>query len=1512
MPEPEDRDASLKTIVARLPLPVAEDQPAEKEELVGLIMAESFELQRLNRARQMIQDERWAQAANELGKLIQQSGERWYQPQRGAPQYRELRTEAERLLMQLPPVGQDAFESQFGPLARKLLNAAVETHDRAGIELVARNYFQTVAGTEATYRLGNMDFDAGHMLSGAMHFEHLSASSLRATELEPLLSLKRAICWSRLGENPDAQRKLAELKAKYPQATVTIEGEPRELFATPTFAADWLATVAPSNRSPHDWRTSRGQTHRNPITDVLPPVLLSAMSSPVVTNPQLQAPLNLVMEAAKKSRLGRIPSLQPIVIGDSIVFRSLTELRAVNGRGELLWSVPHEDALWEMLQPGNDGRLGGQTDYLKDFLLERIWEDSAFGTLASDGRFVFAVQSDRFEGSPELHRLVVSSDGRLMLNTTPQDGGNRLAAFDLASGKCVWERRAADSRTAVRYLGAPLVIGDNLFVIAQSKDETTLRELDGSSGETRRQWLLQADPVATSQLTQMWGMRFRPKTIEPVASSSPSFSDGLVLCRTGANRVVAIDLATNSLRWAYQAPRGDGAAVNVLNPWARVPRELLRQSELDHWCESSLVIAEGAVLLALPDSNDLRCLDLADGRLRWTVPRQDGLFVAGVQHDRVLVVGRSGMRAYRLDDGRNAWPRESVVWPLAAVPSGLSYLSQGRCYVPLSSSELVAIDIASGQVASRAATWTPVALGNLVASADNVYSLGTGGLLKFKTAESHLEPLKLLVREQPSNIDAATRQGEALLLSGRTSEAVEQLLRALKLDPAPEARARKQLVSLVTDGAALDPELRKSILAAIGFDSFSAPQRWQMQVDYAVSRERSGDFAGALDLLLAAAEIEVDVATLTNSERLRHESAARSVRNDRWFQGQFAQWAGRLEPEQRERLQQRLTALLPPASLPGSPPVPATANSPERFLALFGSQPIARDVRLKEVERFAASSELLRAELQLRTALDAAQPADERELLLRLKQLWAPTMNASIDRFTHWEREIGDRHFRETFSNGKLGSEIADAEPINSPIRKALNPPAQWASLRPLVTTAAVPTTPAAATNELKVIAQMLPHDRLDARSWLALDQAKRRWVGVDVRGRQSWELPSEKSFTLSYNMTGIPQARRVGPLLVVWSGQSLHAIEIDGAQTKQLWTMPTLDQNANDPQTQFGQRRIQRVQIALGNNRGARPETRWWAFIAQPNYVCFQRNRELQAVEPLTSRLLWKRDDLPLECDLMGDEHSVFAIDADSSRVQILSAIDGRTLAHRTLPERSSWVGLRGRQLTHWKPAWPFEEHDEEQQDLRGLDMLTEQELWRHRFARGSKHYLMGDTELAVVEPSGRFAVIDLMSGQVMLDTPTEPLPKLESVFVMESFDRYLVFADLPLPDVAEAVGFFRFNHMPVNVTGRCLAVNRTNGKVAWSRTISNQGFSAMHLREQPLLPLTRMTQKLVTLPNGQGQSSQTESHLQVLNVRTGDIEYEETSPNYRMIELQHDLVAQQVKYRGQTKQVDFDFSQK
>ena len=217
-------------------------------------------------------------------------------------------------------------------------------------------------------------------------------------------------------------------------------------------------------------------------------------------------------------------------------------------------------------------------------------------------------------------------------------------------------------------------------------------------------------------------------------------------------------------------------------------------------------------------------------------------------------------------------------------------------------------------------------------------------------------------------------------------------------------------------------------------------------------------------------------------------------------------------------------------------------------------------------------------------------------------------------------------------------------------------------------------------------------------------------------------------------------QARVNGHLLLVSLGWRLVAIDTLGSKPngtpRMLWSQDLIGSDL-DPlnrqmavqwgvlpwqlQQQFG--RIQEQSNLLG--------------AVGHQYVCFQRFRNLTAVDPRSGETLWSRQDLPQGCTLFGDDQYVFALPPDREEATVLRAVDGELVGTRKVPRlahrqrlpndqqtttfarvEETCLATLGRNLLLW---WP----EGNRRVLTLVDPLEGRDLWAGRKFSGQCPHL-------------------------------------------------------------------------------------------------------------------------------------------------------------------------------------------
>ncbi|HEY5312337.1 MAG TPA: PQQ-binding-like beta-propeller repeat protein, partial [Pirellulales bacterium] len=895
--------------------------------------ADRASLQRLATAEQLLGDQRFDEAVRFLDSILQAPEDFFFQRAKGQRTYRSLRTEAQRILGNLPPRGRESYELQFGAQARKLLEQAAQAGDAPGLADVSRRFFHTRAGYEATELLGTYQMEHGQPLAAALCFRRLRESPAGAARFEPLLSVKLAVCCLRAGMVSEAGEILSQLRKRNPDATLTIAGQDQKLFATGRHESAWLAQAATAagdrQLEPSGWLMCRGSPARNAASLGGTPLLNRRWAVSCINDPRLEKLAEQVRESYVDQSTATLPDCQPLAVGDLIITRSVAGLVAIDFRtGKRIWRGPTDEAVKAVLDTQSVDRATADASLLATWLDQRLLGDATYGTLSSDGRLVFGVEDVGTGLGSDRMMTIIPANGRMRVQTTSGRSVNRLAAYEIATqGKLVWELPPDERSDLVGafFLGAPLPLAGRLYVLAEIKGEIRLLALDAANG--RVLWTQQL--AVLEQGVMDTGVRH-------VAGLSPSYADGVLVCPTAAGAIVAVDLTTRSLVWGYQYPttvpstRMHFRGFPIGNP-------ISSSGGNDHWFDATLALADGRVLLTprdTPEEGDdhaqLYCLDLADGKLLWNKPRDDGIFVGVVAKGKVLVVGRGSLRAYNLADGELAWKAGHVTLPAGAQPSGRGFYADGQYYLPLSTAEVVSVDLNTGRLAVRARSRSGDVAGNLLCYRGAVISQGVSQVECFyQVAELKREVARRL-KQDPVDPAALAMQGELLLDEGKLDDAIGRLRHSFGLSAQP--RTRQLLVDALLEALAREFATHRGSVAEVERLVDTPAERVRFLRALATGRQTLGELVPAFETYMQIVDLARPNADLDEIDRTLN------CRRDRWVAARLAAL--------------RETAL--PADLAVMDRVvdqrlrQAEAEVPQQlreFLAYFGHHPLADEAR---------------------------------------------------------------------------------------------------------------------------------------------------------------------------------------------------------------------------------------------------------------------------------------------------------------------------------------------------------------------------------------------------------------------------------------------------------------------------------------------------------------------------------------------------------------------------------------
>ncbi len=264
---------------------------------------------------------------------------------------------------------------------------------------------------------------------------------------------------------------------------------------------------------------------------------------------------------------------------------------------------------------------------------------------------------------------------------------------------------------------------------------------------------------------------------------------------------------------------------------------------------------------------------------------------------------------------------------------------------------------------------------------------------------------------------------------------------------------------------------------------------------------------------------------------------------------------------------------------------------------------------------------------------------------------------------------------------------------------------------------------------------------------------------------------------------------------------------------------------------------------------------------------VCFQRFKDLKCVDPLTGSVLWTRKNVPLGCDVFGDEELLFVAPPNGGDALVLRALDGQLLGKRPVGPLEQRMTTIGRNAVVWEAADPKTLDSKQVVTLR--DTWTGEVKWTHTFRAGAKGAVVAGEAVGVLEPSGHFILVRLADGHRLADHRLEPEEKLSGICLLRSSDQYLLVTNSPL----KVENDLTFNAAPGGlndplINGRVYALDRATGALRWPRpvVVQQQGLVLTQPCELPLLFF--LSHRTKSTPSSQHE---TKSVVQVIDKRNG-----------------------------------------
>jgi outer membrane protein assembly factor BamB/tetratricopeptide (TPR) repeat protein len=1446
-----------------------------------------------------IRNEDWQTAVKALQEVIELDKDVFVQVSRAGPDgqqakvWTSVKSEAARIIKDLPPAGKEYYGNTCGPLAAALLRQYKESSDVDLLKQIYRRYLYTESGAEATDLLATYMLDRGDFTMAAMCYERLIGRD-GPDKVDPLTLFKAAYAFHQAGDSVNEDKTWTDLNRRTRE--IKVGGELRSVADLRTYVS--ALTKGENTQNLANWPMFGGNLARNgrgegdtafmepkwpKIATVEPATIrdrLAQAERRMMDTNQPVLPAFFPVTAIANTKTGPVPI---------VVCRTHYGLYAFDVRtGERKWRTPSDGSIERLL--AQNQFVTNVTSWI-DFYTNAgrpniLFENSTIGTLSTDGNLVFSIDDLAVPPPPQMQGGDIENPRIPQGATMNKDLKDlilcsRLRAYNFANGKLIWEvggRGEAKNELHDSYfLGPPIALGGKLYVLSERNQDLRLITLEAATGK-----LLQIQQLATTRDKMQIDVARR------VQAAHLCYGEGMLVCPTNAGAILGIDLLTNSLVWAFSyREKSDVAHVDPpqpIQPGRPRPVPQPRQynpNENNHWKVSAPIIQDGKVVFAAPDGQRIYCLNLRDGRRLWDQRRLDeDLYLGGVYNGKVLVVGKKTVRALTLNKGETLWSLET------GMPSGQGVASGDIYYLPIKSNkdkepEIAAIDIDNGRFHAHTRSRKKEVPGNLVFFEGTVISQSIGDIVAYPQLKAKLAQIDALIAKNPNDPVGLAERGDLRLDRGDLQGAVEDLLASLKNTPPDDLKpkVRAKLFETLTEFLQRDFNAAEKYvpnyeeLCTVDLTGATGEEKAAREAE---SRRRRANYLFLVangkesqGKLVEAFEKYMEfggIAGGTNELFTVIDAPTVKAAPDIWAQGRIAAMVAKAKPADREPLEKLIAERWAKVK---------DSNDPEelrKFVVVFGNLfDVGKEARLKLAEKLMESTDatvLLDAERHL-TILRGRNEKPEMaaravEALARLN-----TKRGLLEDAAYFYEMLYHDYPNIKVRDGKTGADIFNELATDKRLLPFLDRPNKVGLNIRMKATELRESFPLQyqtyyfdhAGENLPFFQQhqiALRHDLHQFKLYARTADAKEKWSqGLTRTGFQN--IVQQATHTrFNYMSHGHLVVLPLGHMVfgidpvaqkVLWE-RNLHAPIMPAAGTAPNAGVPGSNPPIVDPRD---------GSILIAYTEG------WTQRLGQTgplegSVICLQAREGLMAIDPISGRVLWIRSDIGSRAKIFGDADTIYVVEMTDQNqpalTRALRATDGVAI---TVPNFTDQYTHARRQIGCTLIL----------QDSDGMgnvivhqyDIKTGKDLWHEKLPAG---YTLATTEdpnlvAAVSGGEGKVRVYDLKKKKEIVTLPIDPahLNGNQGVTVLFDGTYYVVAINGPTdpntgaaqPNLLPNTGM---RSIPVNGELYCFTVLPDRVKLTGRFNLVNQMLVIDYFQEMPVMLLTARYTKRNVGPMG------------------------------------------------------------
>lgn len=1383
------------------------------------------DIKRLRRAESLVKDEQFDAAMGLVQRLLDRQQDSLIRNANN--EWVSVREQANDLLAKFPKQFRAAYRLKYGAAARERLDEGLKSGDLRILADVATRYFHTEAGLEAAQKLAAIYLDRGEYGIAARWFARVLQADQPNRE-DPKWLLQAAYAFKRAGDLPESQRLLKRVDKLVANNSLVLGGRPiRPADWLNKFKADYGSTTQVS-----EWRTLFGTPSRTGTVAGGDPLLLSRWSQPTTHSHIVRKHLDRLLEALSDNRRAVIPAAIPLTVDGKVIFRTLRGVLVVDAEsGSPLWET-REGMSAERLLSGKVPTAGynrfsrvyypRNSNGYGDFhpLTGLLFHNGNYGLISSDGKRLFVIEQlallppvspySRYSSDPEqydrYHRSWMT---------------NKLTAYDLSSGRPVWEvggrlrSESFDLPLAGNYfLGVPIADHGELLVVGEKNSRVRLHCLDAKSGRVKWSRLIAYSDTKISQ-----------DSVRRWITAQVAVRDGVIVCPTTVGWLVAVDRSNRSILWAHRYSKPDNSRRNDGSSQHSVQATQLNK----RWVPSAPVISGGHVVYTPQEDESIVCVRLRDGKRTWRIPKGDYLYLAGVFDENVVLVGKDKVTAVKLRDGTTAWTQ-----PLdksAGMPSGMGVTVGGQYHLPLQRGQLWTLDVKTGKVVRK--LFLPAEskpLGNLTMYRGQVLSLTPFALTSFEQRSALLAKIDRRKKAAANDAWAALKEAEIALLRRDYQSALASLRRvdSAKLEPALDSRYRKAMMTTLSAVVRSDFKAHDAVFRQLAKFVKTPQERFRFNKVAAERHDARDEFREAFRLYRQLARDNPD-GPVRRGDNRRLETTVRF-----WVAGRLRDVWGRMSEASRKSVGAQLVK--DAAELAS-----ADDHTQLWFARLFAFHPVSVTVVNRLIEKsvkrgnFAVAEQLLTRLRRHRDPKVAAAATERYARLLVARKLPDDAAPVYLD--------LKRRFPNVTLANGQTaGKLVAELQAKKAVTLQSDDEPTSWgkSTMRVEQSGTQYQSYP---DQQLIVGTNGFPYFR--EHSFQIDHNGQQMVVSRTSDDKLTWLVPLRGQANASTGQ--YVYGSSFGHLVFVLHRNVLHCLS--PVDRRVVWTRPLQNRSTSNgvyysyysssPVRNRYRPLMDGRNVVNGLGLSKDPTHQGGMAFANESCVGIYGRRRLIVVDTLTGKTLWVLRGLAQGSRAVATNQAVFVLPASGDSVTAYRVLDGRKLPDsKTAKMAKSAVGALGNEFLH---------PDVTTRSFLGLgssttswklqNPLTGKVVWKRDYKAGASFSLLDDGSLVALPRHGRLEIVNRRTGTAATyPFQAKSFGGADQVYVLADRDTLFVIANSR--SLGSHMVYYGYGSLAtINVSGEVHAFDRRTRTLLWKKKVTNRQLVVDYFEQSPVL---------------------------------------------------------------------------